>query len=806
MRKIIYTLIGLLAFVSINAQNAFTPSEFLDYELGSRFTFHADIERYCDYLVNSNPHQFKKINYGKTEEGRNLFVIIHTNESNLKKLESLRENHLNNIEIYKGEKSTEDVLITWYSFNIHGDEASSSEAALKYMHYLASRNTSPSEIIIVDPCLNPDGREHYVQWYSSVHHNHSLYNEKATEHQKPWPQGRYNHYLSDLNRDWVWQVQKESKQRLALYNSWMPHLHADFHEMEPNKSYFFPPAAEPLHEAVEPYQKEILETIGKDLEQGFENQKWDYFSKKEFDLLYPSYADTYATFNGAIGLTLEQGGGEAAGLMYIQNNGDTLTLTKRIDKHFYTAKSLYETAFRNKTHIISSFQNFHSYTKKKGNGFYKNFVIKNTPKAKTPALIQLLDNNGITYHYAHESKVLEGYNFHLNRLDSFMVNRNDLIISTFQPKGRLVRVLFEPETAMNATKTYDISSWAIPYLHHIKAYAVSDSFTINKGLHLLQMENEVVELDYLAFSITLNSAASTAFLSEALQMKAIINVDEGVLVINKNSNKDIFESLLERAKSYKLDIQNLRKADLKLLKKKNLSFLSKPKVAVLVGPGVFEEELGDLLFYLDKHLSFPFSEISTQGFENITLSDFDVLIVSNGNYNRLKMDEERFKRWLAEGGKLILLEGGITISELLDIGKLAEINTDEIKYSTDKNKPFNLIQGAMFNTEIDNASSLRFGLEDGLNFNLTGIPKYALKNSKTYLPSTINADDHLSGFVGKNARTFLNDSFILGTYFFGNGVVHQFAINPLFRGIMEDGKILMGNAIFLSKPAKPLTE
>lgn len=806
MRKLLCILLGLLAFTSVTAQNAFTPSEFLDYELGSRFTFHADIERYCDYLVNSNPHQFKKVNYGKTEEGRNLFVVIHANEANLKNLQWLRENHLNNIEIYKGEKKTEDVLISWYSFNIHGDEASSSEAALKFLHYLVSKETTDSEIIIVDPCLNPDGREHYVQWFTSVHHENRLYNKNANEQHKPWPQGRYNHYLSDLNRDWAWQIQKESQQRLALYNSWMPHLHADFHEMEPNKSYFFPPAAEPLHEAVVSYQKEILESIGKDLERGFDNRNWDHFSKKEFDLLYPSYADTYATFNGAIGLTLEQGGGESAGLMYIQNNGDTLTLKKRIDKHFYTVKSIQQTAYRNKTNIISNFQDFHKNAKENGNGLYKSFVLKNTIEAKTTALVKHLENNGIIYNYAHESKALEGYNFNSQHLDSFKVEPNDLIISTYQPKGRLVRVLFEPKTIMSNTKTYDITSWSLPYLHHIEAYAVRDSLALKKGQHLLFEENEAAETNYIAFSIPLNSAAAVAFLSKAIQMKALVHAQEGMLFIKRNINRDIFEHLLENAKSLNLEINNLKKSDLKSLRKKNLSFITKPKVAVLVGEGVFEEELGDLIFYLDKYLSLPFAQINTENFDRINLEDFDNLIITNGIYSKLKMDEEKLKRWLAKGGKLILTEGAISISQNLDIGQLAELNIDEIKYSTDKNKPFNLIQGATFNTKIDSISQLRFGLEDGLNFNLTGLPKYTLKNSKTYFPSTINSDSHLSGFVGKNANTFLKDSFILGTYFFGDGIIHQFAINPLFRGIMEDGKILMGNAIFLSKPAKPLKD
>ena len=33
-----------------------------------------------------------------------------------------------------------------------------------------------------------------------------------------------------MNRDWAWQTQAETKQRMAIYNQWMPHVHSDIHE------------------------------------------------------------------------------------------------------------------------------------------------------------------------------------------------------------------------------------------------------------------------------------------------------------------------------------------------------------------------------------------------------------------------------------------------------------------------------------------------------------------------------------------------------------------------------------------------
>ena len=51
---------------------------------------------------------------------------------------------------------------------------------------------------------------------------------------------------------------------------------------------------------------------------------WLYFTKEFFDLLYPSYGDTYPTYLGAIGMTYEQAGGGIAGLGIINSEGKNL--------------------------------------------------------------------------------------------------------------------------------------------------------------------------------------------------------------------------------------------------------------------------------------------------------------------------------------------------------------------------------------------------------------------------------------------------------------------------------------------------
>src|SRR5690606_5920896 len=99
--------------------------------------------------------------------------------------------------------------IVYFSYGVHGNESSSSESALWTAFDLAAADPSvagvlDSVVVIIDPITNPDGRERYVQWYRSVAGATPNPDPETREHQEPWPGGRYNHYLFDLNRDWAW--------------------------------------------------------------------------------------------------------------------------------------------------------------------------------------------------------------------------------------------------------------------------------------------------------------------------------------------------------------------------------------------------------------------------------------------------------------------------------------------------------------------------------------------------------------------------------------------------------------------------
>ncbi|HYC39069.1 MAG TPA: M14 metallopeptidase family protein, partial [Chitinophagaceae bacterium] len=361
-----------------------SPDEFLGYSLGTRYTPHWKIVAYFQHVADQLPNMMQLQRYGETNEGRPLLLAFVSSPGTMQNLESVRQR---NIELTQnaGTRSSYDgyPVIVWLSYNVHGNETSGSEAAMKTLYALvdpANQKTKDwlrSTVVIIDPCLNPDGRDRYVNWFNSVVGKKMNPERAAREHREPWPGGRTNHYNFDLNRDWAWQTQVESRQRAKIYHRWMPQVHVDYHEQGINEPYYFAPAVQPLHEVITQWQRDFQVTIGRNNAKYFDQRGWLYFTKEFFDLFYPSYGDTYPVFNGSIGMTYEQGGGGAGGLGVINDEGDTLTLFDRVEHHFTTSLSTIEVSAQHARRLVSEFHRFFSEGLQRGVGEYKAYVIRN---------------------------------------------------------------------------------------------------------------------------------------------------------------------------------------------------------------------------------------------------------------------------------------------------------------------------------------------------------------------------------------------------------------------------------------------
>ena len=175
----------------------------------------------------------------------------------------------------------------------------------------------------------------------------------SAEHDEPWPGGRSNHYLFDMNRDWFAQTQPETRGRLKVALDYFPHVVVDLHEMSGDSSYYFAPPADPLNPFITPDQIRWLETFGRANAARFDDRGFAYFIREVYDSFYPGYGESWPIFNGAIGMTYEQA--SARGLVFTRDDDTTLTYRQGVVHHFNAAITTAYTAAGNRERLLRDF-------------------------------------------------------------------------------------------------------------------------------------------------------------------------------------------------------------------------------------------------------------------------------------------------------------------------------------------------------------------------------------------------------------------------------------------------------------------
>lgn len=812
-----------------------SPSEFLGYELGDRFTRHHKVVEYFEHVAKSKSNIQLKT-YGETYEHRPLIYAIISSSENMARLEQIRTDNLKRAKMLEGTANKNDIAIVWLSYNIHGNEASSVEAAMKTVYALMNENNKSVQqwlkntIVIMDPCINPDGRDRYANFYNQYGNKDYNPNGDDIEHHEPWPGGRPNHYLFDLNRDWAWQTQTESASRSKIYHEWMPHIHVDYHEQGINNPYYFAPAAEPFHEVITSWQRDFQSQIGRNNAKYFDKEGWLYFSKERFDLLYPSYGDTYPTFNGAIGMTYEQAGHGYAGLGIITEYGDTLTLKDRIDHHFTTGISTVEIASINASKLESEFGKYFSDNVNKPAGQYKTYLIKNDNQDKLNSLTEFLDKHHIKYGSIDANKVYKGFSYKSGGERTVSVMDKDLVISTSQSASRLITAFFEPKTKLSDTLTYDITAWALPYAYGLDAYAITENINPTKEFSKSATVSKSLDKPY-AYISKYNSLKDVEWLSYLLRKGVNVRLahkdvtisgntfNRGSLVITQRNNENIkggLDKLIEEsAKMFDRNPVAVSTgfADTGVdLGSSDVARIVAPKVAVLTGDQASSLSYGEIWHYFEQQIDYPVTSIGTDYFSRVDLSEYTVLVVPNGFY-RLFDDNniEKVTAWIRGGGKLIVIGSGINAFKEKGVFTVKEYNTDKEKKKEepsieDQLKSYEIqerdnlkssIFGAIFKVQLDNTHPLAYGYDKEYYTIKTNAMRLSFLEQGSNVGVLKGNAKPVSGFAGSKAVEKLDDSLVFGVQQVGNGSVIYFVDNPLFRGFWENGKLMFSNAVFM---------
>ncbi len=852
---LLFALFGVQAYSQETSIQVTQPSEYLGYNLGERFTPHHKVIGYFEHVAKQS-NRVSYHTYGSTYEGRDLVYVVVTSLTNHEVLEEIRTNNLKLSGLQEGEPTATQRAITWLSYNVHGDEASSSEAAMKTLFELATSQDSDlqqwldASVIIMDPMLNPDGRDRYVAFVTQQTGMNPNSNGYAQEHDQPWPRGRANHYLFDLNRDWAWGIQKESRHRIEAYHQWMPHIHVDFHEQGFTSPYYFAPAAEPYPPAITPWQRSFQQTIGAYNMAAFDQRGWHYFTREVFDLFYPSYGDTWPTFNGSIGMTYEQAGGGYAGLSISLPQGGELTLADRLLHHHTTGLATIEAVAENADRIVDEFSSQAQLSMSQPRGTYGSYIIpQGQLKDKMHALTTFLEAQGIIFGMADINRSLDGYNYALGAERRVRVESGDLVIPAVQPKGQLVSVLFDPRPGLSDSMTYDITSWEMPYRYGLEAVAIRPALRLSQTQQASDYEPkggvkvtqnglatlteplsepfDPTEKPY-AYVLPWSSLQDAKFLADWFEAGGHVQVSMNPFTIGETSfprgslviTREYNPAMIDRFDSTLYSLAETHGRTLFVTSSgavttgsdfgaSSMELVMAPKVGVISRDVTSSLSLGEVWHYMDQQLGYPSALIPGANISADVLSELDVLVMPSGDYRGFSESQiNAVHEWIQGGGRLVAIGTSLRALERSDLFGITSSSASNPSEDSEQEDPLatsyedqnrsrvsSFNPGSVYKIRLDDTHPLAFGYSDHMYvMNISNQAYEPLSNGTIGL---IDPSSHMSGFIGGEAKRAFEGSMAIGRESIGPGEVIYLPINPLFRGFWEESKLLVANALFL---------
>ena len=791
-----------------------SPADFFGYELGDNFSRHHQVVDYFQHLEQSS-FQIKLVPYGKTNEGRLLQLVFISDSENLKNIEDIRTAHLQDSNNIIGPKKNNKVIV-WLSYSVHGNESSSTEASMETAYTLVTKNQEwlKDTIVILDPCINPDGRDRYVNFYNQSKSMPYDTNRNTREHEEPWHSGRTNHYIFDLNRDWAWLTQIESQQRIKQYNNWLPHIHVDFHEQGINSPYYFAPAAEPLHEVITEFQKNFQDDLGRNHAKYFDKKGWFYFTKQQFDILYPSYGDSYPMYLGSIGMTYEQAGGGIAGLSINNDENVELTLKDRIKHHHTTGISTVEMAVKKKTQLIENYKAFFSDKKLT----YRNFILEGN-EDDLNALSEFFDKHKIKSERLLKNTSVRGFDYQKQKNTITTFSKNALVVPTNQTKGKMAHVLLEPNTKLNDSLTYDITAWSLPYAYGLKANATQESLN-TIPYKIIKVKIDQTDIGAYGYGLPYKSFRDSKFLAALLKERLGVRIN---IIPITNSGRNWKEGSMFILKGDNLKNKNFTSTLDKLAKEHNriiypiqtgysdkgpdlgadeLKLIKSPRVGVFKNDFTSSYRYGEVWHFFEQELEYPLMQVNQNSLEKM-LSYIDILIIPGGTYRKWSNSrtEKKVYEWLNKGGKIVAISSALNLfanTDDFNLKKKENPSQDNtmVPYSKlERSEISKITTGSIYEASIDETHPLGYGISSYYTLKLDA-DAYSLLEDEGNAFTLDPRIEPLAGFVGYLVKENQKSSLLFGQEIHGEGKLVYLVDNMLFRGFWYSGKQVFSNAIF----------
>ncbi|WP_228850876.1 M14 family zinc carboxypeptidase [Aegicerativicinus sediminis] len=802
-----------------------SPEAFLGYGIGEQYTRHDRIVAYMRKLAELSPKASLEV-YGYTHESRELVILTISNPQNINNIIEIQKEHLQLVDPNDNSPiNTNTPIVIQLGYNVHGNEASSSEAAMLTAYTLVASQHPEIErylkngIIFIDPTINPDGRDRFAQGANKFRSNEKVEDRWDAEHNETWPMGRTNHYWFDLNRDWLLAVNPESQGKLKWFHKWYPNVVTDFHEMGSNSTYFFEPMKpigslepimpkenyEDLNDLFAPYYSEALEEIGS-----------FYYTKESFDGTYPGYGSSYPDLQGGLALLFEQGG--SFGLKR-ENDFGTVEFPFTIRNQYVNSLATVKAAVENKSKLLAYQKDFfRSAVKDKVSSGFVGYEFGDlSDNNRTKEFIDLL--------LKHKIKVYKNN-------DRFTVPMN-------QPQRRMVQTMFETYRKYRDSAFYDASAWSVANFYNmpyrgLKSITKGEEVNTTKNLYPVEkvpMANYAYLIDWrdyyspgAVYHLQRNGIkVSSSF--KPLTVKTTVGEKEfgyGSILVpvtrQEKSADEVYKIIKECQEKFNVPIYavetgfSVKGID---LGSNNFQRLKTPKVAMFIGEGpntyVNGYEVGEVWHLLDTRFHMPVVKIPVKYVKRVDLKKYNTLIMVSGSYNDIdSIGKTKISNWVKEGNTLVTIGSGTAwainnklVKEKLTKPEKEKDSLEKIKrlpyVDATENRGREQLGGAIVEVDLDLTHPIGFG------YVRKQMPVY--KNNNVFLQPSKNPystvaqytqEPHIDGFISKkNYEEFLKKSASLIVSSIGSGRVVMFADNPNFRGAWYGTNKLFLNALFL---------
>jgi len=824
-----------------------TPSSFLGYTIGDDFTPHHRLQAYMEAVAAASD-RVAVGTYGKTNEGRDLLLVTITSPENRARMDEIQGNMAQLADPRGASQADLDAIIqgspaaAWLSYNVHGSESAGTEAAILTVYQLAAgtdavtRNILDELVVVIDPLSNPDGRERVVHDFQKRRGMTYNANPDSWEHGSDWPGGRTNLYLFDLNRDWSWQTQLETQQRTAEYFKWNPVVHVDLHEMG-GDSYFFFPAATPVHGAIPDVVMKWQEIYGEGNARAFDQFGWPYYTKIGFDMYYPGFGDSWPSMMGAIGMTYEQGGGSSVGIAIERDDGTTHTFRQRAHGHFTTSMATLRTTAEMRQERLADFLAFFRHALSLGDGPVKSYaLVPGTDPYNADQFVDLLTRQGIEVSVADDAfnaRVSRGFGLH-DAPSSKQFPEGTYLVSASQPKGVAVQMLMEPEPILEDTSFYDLSGWALPLVYNVESYMLSETpgvatTSVSSPPHRAGgLEGGAGDYAYaIPYQGTSALLAAVHLLNEGVTVKAAQDAftvhgrdyPAGSFLIPVYRNPDNLQHLVDQAaeragaSAYPVNTGLVEEGD--DLGAGSYRALSKPKIAVAAGSSA--GGFGEVWNFFDQgYPFFDYSNVDASRLATMDLSEYDILVIGGANLGNALGERgiENLRSWMEDGGTVIAWEGGAQFlsqegSEITRVttrvgedeeedeeGDQPAVEARKTLAEREQESKESRTPGGFYKVVLDPDHWMAFGMPEEMAVLKRGERGFGISdrgvNVAVFAPESL-----LSGYAPPDFEEKLSKKAWLIVEGVGRGQAILFADNPLYRMFLESEHQLVLNAVVL---------